>query len=1198
MGKMYRKQQKNNFSIVGIGASAGGLQASTQLLEHIPSGIGMAFVLMQHLDPKQKSLLPELLSRVTHIPVIEAANGVKIAINHVYVIPPGVEAIIVNNALKLTPCKKYTRLKPIDIFFTSLAHNQKEKAIGIVLSGTGKDGTKGLQAIKSHGGITFAQDETAQSSDMPQSAIAKGAVDFVLPPWEIAQALVQISDDGDAIKAAGGKVRDRDAILAILHTETGIDFSRYKSTTVNRRIRRRMLLNHIKTLPEYRAFLEENPGEIEALRKDMFIHITSFFREIDQFEALEKSIFPRLVQNRSSKTPITVWAPGCATGEEAYSLAIAFQEFLGKKTPHRRIKIVATDIDEGAIRKARKGLYEKEAVSNVSPQRLRRFFIKENGGYQVKQEIRSMCEFLVHDVTHNPPIDNADLISCHNLLIYLGQELQQKALIRMRQALAPNGFLVLGKAEGLDNAPKLFHTIDSKLRIYSPDDKGIVFAREDLRDIPHLQGRERQFPSQKMQPEVLQQFSHQHKINNLKGALSLAQKYAAEIIDELDAMNVEQQSSNEELSASNEELLSANEELKTAQEEIQASNEDLRKLNEELILAKDYAEAIVNTLQESLIVLNSNLHVKSANKAFYDTFKVTPKETENTLLFDLGNKQWNIPQLRTLLKKTLPQKSTVDNFIVEHNFEIIGKKTMILNARTLQQRQEEKPLILLTIKDITELRKGERSLKESEERFRRLIESAKDYAIFMMDVKGNILSWNKGAENLLGYTEAEVIGKSAVQLFTPEDRKAGIFKRMLATVIKNGRSQNENWLMRKDGSRFWVTGVTTAIYNEAGKMVSMSKIARDVTERKKAEELLQAQKEIFQTLSDNATLSLFIIDEKHHCTFMNRAAEKMTGFTFEAVQKANKPLHDIIHHTRPGGSHYPMCECPIDMALPQKSRISGEDVFVRPDGSFYPVAFMASPILNKGKPVGTVIEARDTTEEKKAEEERRQLERHKDEFIGIASHELKTPVTSIKAYTQILQHRFQKAGDMKSAGMAEKMNAQIDKLTGLIGDLLDVTKVESGRLQFHEGTFDFNALVEEIVEEMQRTTDRHILTPHLAESQTIVGDRDRIGQVITNFLSNAIKYSPYADKIIIQTTTDKEWVTLCVRDFGYGISKENQKKVFDRFYRVEASGQETYSGLGLGLYIASEIIKRHNGKIWVESEEGKGSTFCFSLPLK
>lgn len=1002
---------------------------------------------------------------------------------------------------------------------------------------------------------------------------------------------------------------EKDTILAILHTRTGIDFSQYKSTTVNRRIQRRMLLNHIKTLPEYRAFLEKNPDEVDALRRDMLIHVTSFFRELDQFEVLKKSVFPTLIQKKSSKTPITVWVPGCATGEEAYSLAIAFQEFLGKKAPLKRIKIFATDIDEDAIREAREGLYKKDVINHVSPQRLRRFFTKKNNGYQIKRAIRILCEFVVHDVTHNPPLTNADLISCHNLLIYLGQELQKKALIRMHQALASHGFLVLGKAEGLGEASKLFHTIDSKQRIYSRKDTGVISAQEDLRDTISVQAGKSRLPSPKpfgtMQPEVLQQSHRQHNISKLKEALSLTQEYANEIIDELDVMNKELQSAIEELSASNEKLLMTNEELETAEEELQASNEELRTLNEELEVrneevarAKDYVEAIVNTVRESLIVLDNNFRVKSANKAFYDTFKVTPEETKNTLLFDLGNKQWNIPKLRMLLTKILPQKGMLDDFIVGHNFETVGQKTMILNARTLQQEMEKSPLILLAIKDITELQKGEKALRESEERFRILVESVKEYAIFMLDLKGNIQVWNKGAENLFGYTAAEIIGKNAEQFFTPEDRKADSFKKELATAIKNGWAGSENWRTRKDGSRFWATGVTTAVYDEAGKIVGMSKIIHDITERKKAEELLQAQKEIFQTLNDNATLGIFIMDEKHHCTFMNPAAERMTGFTFEEVKKANKPLHDIIHHTRPDGSYYPMCECPIDRALPQKNRIPGEDIFIRPDGSFYPVAFMASPILNKGKPIGTVIEVRDTTEEKKAEEERRCLERQKDEFIGIASHELKTPVTSIKAYTQILQHRFQKAGDMKSAEMVGKMDAQIDKLTSLIGDLLDVTKIEGGKLQFHEGLFDFNELIGEIVEEVQRTTARHTLVQQLAKSRTIAGDRDRIGQVITNFLSNAIKYSPHADTIIIKTKTGKESVTFCVQDFGCGISKEDQEKVFERFYRIIASDQKTNPGLGLGLYIASEIIKRHNGKIWVESEKGKGSTFCFSLPLK
>jgi two-component system CheB/CheR fusion protein len=369
--------------------------------------------------------------------------------------------------------------------------------------------------------------------------------------------------------------------------------------------------------------------------------------------------------------------------------------------------------------------------------------------------------------------------------------------------------------------------------------------------------------------------------------------------------------------------------FRTANEKMTTLSEELQTRNEEVTIARDYADAIIRTVRGPVLVLNINLRIISANESFYTTFKVPPDDTENKLLYDLGNKQWDIPRLRILLEEILPKNNTLTDYEVVHDFKDIGQKTMLLNARTLQQGPNKTSLILLAIEDITE---------------------------------------------------------------------------------------------------------------------------------------------------------------------------------------------------------------------------------------------------------------------------RKQLEQQKDEFVSIASHELKTPITSVKAYTQILGQRFRKAEDMKSVELVEKMDAQLDKLTNLIGDLLDITKIEAGRIQFHESYFDFNELIEETVVELQRTTSKHRITKKLQPGVTVYGDRDRLGQVLTNFITNAIKYSPQADKIIVKTDVDKNNVTLSVQDFGVGLSQKDQAKVFERFYRVGGSDQATYPGLGLGLYIASEIIKRHKGRIWVESKKANGSTFYFSLP--
>lgn len=470
--------------------------------------------------------------------------------------------------------------------------------------------------------------------------------------------------------------------------------------------------------------------------------------------------------------------------------------------------------------------------------------------------------------------------------------------------------------------------------------------------------------------------------------------------------------------------------------------------------AVKHAQDIIAIVREPFLVLDSSLHVVTANPAFYKTFKVLKKNTEGILVYQLGNGQWNIPKLRKLLEDILPKKKVTKGFKVVHSFPSIGQKVMLLHARQIDNVQ----LILLAIEDVTEVHELEASSVKSEERFRALIENSAD-AVALVSPKGKVLYSSPSTKSVMGFTQEEFQKlTNPFELVPPDDRKfvTKLFEELLK---KPGNSAHATYRIKhKNNKLIWIESTMTNLIKDT-----------------------------------------------------NVAA--------------------------------------------------------------------------------VVINYRDVTE-------RKDHERQKEEFIGIASHELKTPVTSIKGFAQVLQSRLSKEGNTKAVEFLQKMDAQLNKLTSLIGDLLDSTKLEGGRLQFHEGFYDFNELVLDIVDEMQQTTAKHKLVTKLAPTKTVNGDRDRIGQVITNFISNAIKYSPHSKEIIITTIAEKESVTLSVKDFGHGITKEKQKKVFDRFFRVSGKNQDTFAGLGLGLYIAAEIVKRHRGHIWVESEENAGATFSFTLPIK
>lgn len=500
------------------------------------------------------------------------------------------------------------------------------------------------------------------------------------------------------------------------------------------------------------------------------------------------------------------------------------------------------------------------------------------------------------------------------------------------------------------------------------------------------------------------------------------------------------------------------------------------------------------------------------------------------------------------------------------------------------------------MRDTTDEKRATEERKESETRFQNLADTAPMY-IAMADDSGNAVYFNRPWLEFTGKKLKDMLGLGWLSTLHPED--APKFEKDFKEAFQKRISINEQYRFRRyDGKFRWMLAVGAPRFTPEGRFIGYYGTYTDFHELKKAQLALQESEDRFRVVTDNATTGLLIMDDNHQCIFMNPAAEKITGYKFNAVTQMNKPLHDIIHYKKPDGSAYPMKECPIDRALPQKNHTNGEDFFVLPDGSTYPVAFTASPIHAVGKTVGTVIELRDTTEEKKADQRRKDLERQKDEFIGIASHELKTPVTSIKAYAQVLESVFRRKGDISSADKIAKMDHQIDRLSNLIGDLLDVTKIQAGKLQFNEISFSFDDLIKDVVYELQLTSTKHRLEKNLSANVQVYGDKDRIGQVLTNLITNAIKYSPKAEKIIINSSVDKENVTICVKDFGLGISPEKKEKVFEQFYRVSGDEQITFPGLGLGLYISNEIIKRQGGRIWVESSLGEGSTFCFSLPIK
>jgi two-component system CheB/CheR fusion protein len=851
------------FPIVGFGASAGGIEAFTKLLQHLNPDLGMAYVLIMHLSPNHKSALAEIVQSTTKMRVQTVKDGMEVMANNVYVIPPNTFMSLVDGHLKLAP-RSVTAIGnfAVDYFLTALASIYKNNAIGVILSGTATDGTLGLKAIKAEGGITFAQDDSAKFPGMPTSAYDSGYVDFLMPPERIAEELARLvhvsytnlpSDKIAAvqIKDLNAHTEDLRKILAIVKNKSGVDFFlSYKHASVYRRVVRRMVLNKFESLKDYIVMLKATPKEVDALYDDFLINVTGFFRDLDFYKILVKDVFPILVSERKALDPIRIWVAGCSTGEEAYSIAICLTEFLEEKELSVPIQIFASDLDANAIEKARLGIYQISSLQGVSSSHLKKYFRKTDGHYQIVKSVREFCVFSQQNLLKDPPFSRIDLISCQNVLIYLEPNPQARILQTFHYALKPAGYLCLGKSETIGTASDLFDTIGNKVKIFLRKPTKSPQLQFTLHTSGKVTAEERQFSEEKVDVDlekdigklILSRYVHpcilvnknltivqffgpvssylepvtgKASFNVLKiiredlviylGSLiqqarktekaaikqgigffhnSISREITIEVVprknssgdilflvvfkengiiqplpkengakvktradsnerkivkleeqltesrglirvtneeyetthEELQAYNEEILSSNEELQSVNEELETSKEELQSAIEELTTTNEELRKRNVELKRSHTYAEAIVETMHSPLLVLAANLQVRMANKAFYQTFRLTQEKTEGTLIYDLGDSAWEIPSLREHLNELLARKSNFKEFELKHSFPVLGELTLDVNAyRLLKEDNSNETLILLAFNNTGELLKVNKELRKVNE---------------------------------------------------------------------------------------------------------------------------------------------------------------------------------------------------------------------------------------------------------------------------------------------------------------------------------------------------------------------------------------------------------------------------------------------------------------------------------------------------
>jgi two-component system CheB/CheR fusion protein len=1189
-------QSSPTYPIVGIGASAGGLEALETFFERMPVDSGMAFVVVQHLSPDFKSVMDELLGRRTKIPIHRVSDGIEVHANAIYLIPPKKEMIISAGKLLLSDKEPGGGLTlPIDVFFRSLAQEAGPRAVGIVLSGTGSDGSRGICDIHEAGGFVIAQDlESARFDGMPKSAVETGVVDLVLPPERIPSALMSFvkhpcaQDLADFLPSEGAALEGIDAVFQLLRKAYDIDFSHYKRTTVTRRVQRRLAMNQITDLAQYIERLRGDPQELNLLYKDLLIGVTKFFRDREAFERLEREILPELIGKARSGGELRFWVAGCATGEEAYSLAILLREHQARSGESLPVKIFATDVHRASLECASAGVYSEASLSEVAPERLARYFTRVKNGYQVAPELRQMIVFAPHNVIKDAPFTKIDLISCRNLLIYLAPLAQKKVISLFHFALNPRGVLVMGPSESPGELADEFEPIDERWKFFRkrrekrlpPDirlpsmigygpgrlppimgqaprgqagvDGQVLRAYDELlqeyappsllingrRELVHsfsgasaylklrdgrpsndvldlvvedlrtplatavqqavkkqsavtLQGvrvhvdsaakeikltvrpiadrmdegehylvsLDAQFlrmPAQAEEGESidLKQASHD-RLQALEAELQYTKENLQATVEEMETSNEELQAANEELVASNEELQSTNEELHSVNEELYTVNAEYQKKIGELTEMTADLDSLLQSTEVGVIYLDRDLCIRKFTPKIAEMFHLLPVDIGRRI--DSFSHNLDRPGLLDDVRKVLDTETPFE-------IDVRADQGRHYLLRILPYRARKRlEGVVLTLIDIGKLKRAEADLRLMSKVF---TDGADPIMIEGLD--GVITNMNDEAARTYGWRPDELIGRS-VNVLIPESEQQRA-RELRAQCMEVGCLRNIETVERnKKGEPIPVLLTLSLLSDESGQPLAIATIAKDITDRKKAE-----------------------------------------AATREAVQS-------------------------------------------------------------------------------------------RDRFLAMLSHELRNPLGAALNASYLLDQ----AGDgplpqpvLEAAKVIQRQSLQAARL---LDDLLDVARVTQGKIEMRRQIVDLTQLVEDAAQAVRPVVEsrNHALHIHLPPGPLCIeGDPARVLQIQENLLVNAAKYTPMGGRIDLTLSQENGEAVIRVRDNGKGIPSHMLEAIFDLFAQRDETLDRADGGMGLGLTLVRNLVELHRGKVTAHSEGvGKGSEFVVRLPL-
>ncbi|KPQ32393.1 MAG: two-component system, chemotaxis family, CheB/CheR fusion protein [Phormidesmis priestleyi Ana] len=1220
------------FPVVGVAASAGGLEAFTQLLSYLPIDTGMAFVLIQHLAPDHESLLAEILTRATQMPVCDAQQGIEVAPNHVYVIPPNTKMIVDKGALQLSPRKKVAgKYMPGDAFFTSLAADCGHKAIAVVLSGGDGDGSLGLKAIKAAGGVTFAQcKETAQYDSMPNTAVATGNVDFVLPPAKIAEALADLSCHPMlahpippclveplpiAEEAITNPSQGIATIFALLRSATGVDFSGYKTNTLDRRIGRRMLLYKLENVADYAAYLQAHPEEIKALYEEILIHVTHFFRDIKAFDLLKSRVFPTITQNKSADTPIRIWVAGCSTGEEVYSIAICLLEFLSDKSAPPPIQIFATDISEQAIDTARAGIYAVNQMVEVSSERRRRFFhTLEGNRHQINKAVRELCVFARQDLGSDPPFSNLDLISCRNVMIYLGESLQKRLIPIFHYSLNTSGFLLLGTSESVGRSSDLFKLVEKKYRVYTKQPKA---TRPTFSFSPSRYPVAKTSNYQPVQDHP-QGFDLPQQIDQL-----IANHYApaAVVID---------------------------------------AKMQVMQLRGDIDLYLRLVSGVANFSLFNLVRVGLLIELRAA---IYQAQRENMPVTKSGLCLEERGLS------RTVTLQVIPFRvPTAD----EHRFLVLFEEAVAMasSARPVDPQSSSEDLAQDNARLKRELAASIQDRAATQEYLQTVIQDQEQVTQELKVANEEILSSN---EELQSTNEELETAKEEIQSTNEELQTTNDELRSRNAAMHQINNDLTNLLaginipilmLTQDLRIRWFTPTAQRLFNfiatDAGRPLSdirdhlnipnLESLMLEVLETLSVKELeVQTQEGHWYTLRirpyrtaenqiDGVVLVLLDIDALKRSAVTIEAARNYAEAIVETVQvplivlesdfrvnKANLSFYEtfevssaemarsLFFHLGNGQWNIPGLQALLENVFENGTVVLNYEVehFFEHIGQ-KTMLLNALRIVEPGVAQRVLLAIEDISDRKHFEETRSQLlsqeqlarqeaesaNRAKDEFLSNMSHELRNPLTVMLGWARLL--RTQQLDEVNVVIAIESIERSAQAQSHLIEDMLDVSRIISGKLNLDIHAFDLNLVIKAAMQSVQLAAEaKSIQMVSPTTSVMVTGDGDRLQQVLWNLLSNAVKFTPTGGQVSITVTALQTDAEIQVSDTGKGIQADQLPYIFERFRQGDSSSSKASQGLGLGLSIVRHVIELHGGTVRAESPgEGQGTTMIVRLPLQ